>query len=168
MICCLTQSKSFLLNAQNCHFYFFISYASVAHEELSTVCSLPSTQLLIVFSLPFTVMSLNVWLQLCQPPFRSLSVLAVLVQDINAVCAWQGCAAQRKQQKRQHWRNKTSQEHLQQSLSPSHDAKQLWQIKTMNCILDSCKFTTAGMRRRAKKTPFYRQQSLWYMSYSTS
>lgn len=128
-------------------------------------CSLPSTQLLIVFSVPFTVMSLNVWLQLCQSPFSSVSVLAVLVQDINTACVRQSCAAQRKQPKRQHWRNKTSQEHLQQSLRPSQDAKQLQQIKT---ILDSCKFTTVGMGRRAKRTPLYQQQSLWCMPYSTS
>lgn len=59
------------------------------------------------------------WLQLCQPRFNSVWALAV--QDSNAACVWQSCAALRKRLKR----NKTSQEHLQQFLHPSHDAKQL-------------------------------------------
>lgn len=41
--------------------------------------------------------------------------------------------------------------HLQQFLNPSHDAKQLQQIKTMSWMLDSCKFTPVG-RRRAQRT----------------
>lgn len=99
----LDSIKGVFAQCTTCYFYFLISCVSVTHTDLSTACSIPSEQLLTVFSVPFSGVSLNVWPQLCQPAFSSVWALAV--QDRNAACVRQNCAALRKQPKR----NKTSQ-----------------------------------------------------------
>lgn len=70
--CChmlLNTIKVFGLNARGYHLTAFIACVSVTRADLSTVSSLP--RYLLVCSVLFSVLSIDVRLQLCQPCFSS-------------------------------------------------------------------------------------------------